>query len=66
MIINVNGNDKIFNEGITVTELISELKLDTEKVVIELNGDIPEKSRYSEIILSDSDKIEVIQFVGGG
>jgi sulfur carrier protein len=50
----------------TIQSLIDHLQLKSGTIAIELNGDIPEKKDWSSIQLKNSDKIEIIKFVGGG
>ena len=33
---------------------------------VELNGEILPKAQYDSTIIADSDKIEIVSFVGGG
>jgi sulfur carrier protein len=35
-------------------------------VVVELNGDLPDKSEYDSVTVNEGDEIELIRFVGGG
>lgn len=37
-----------------------------EYIVIELNGEIIQKEKIYDYIITDADKIEVVSFVGGG
>lgn len=62
----INGEDISFERQLTVVELIEHYKLNPKTVVIELNGDILEKGRYSETQVNDKDSIEMVVFVGGG
>ena len=42
------------------------LKKSNNKVAIELNGEITDKKKYNKIFLKKNDKIEIVQFIGGG
>ena len=42
------------------------LKKDNRKVAIELNGEIADKKKYDKIFLKKNDKVEIVQFIGGG
>ena len=44
----------------------SQLRIGRERVAVEVNLDIVPKPAYDSHILSDGDKIEIVQFVGGG
>lgn len=46
--------------------LIEQYKLNPGGVVAEHNGTIYHHEQFAEIILKNNDKIELIQFVGGG
>lgn len=61
----VNGKKMDFGK-ITILELLKNLNLDMNKVVIEVNLEIVSKESYSEYILNQEDRIEIISLVGGG
>lgn len=42
------------------------LKLDARKVALECNEVIIPRSRYSDTPIQDGDRIEIVQFIGGG
>ncbi|KYH35310.1 sulfur carrier protein ThiS [Clostridium tepidiprofundi DSM 19306] len=62
----VNGKEMNIESGITVDDLINKLNIDKDKIVVEVNFEIIRKEEYCDRILVDSDKIEIIAFVGGG
>ena len=64
--IQLNGNIYEINKGINLDELVNKLKLKKNKVAIEVNGEIIEKSKYKNLILSKNDKVEIVHFIGGG
>ena len=37
-----------------------------KRIAVELNGDILPKYEYSDTMLKDGDRLEVVTFVGGG
>jgi thiamine biosynthesis protein ThiS len=49
-----------------VSDLVSELKLPLERVAIELNLSILPRAKWAETVLNPGDKLEIVQFVGGG
>ncbi len=65
MRLQVNGEERQV-EATTVSELIAELGLDARKVAIERNLAIVPRSLHGATPLSDEDRIEIVQFVGGG
>lgn len=62
----MNGEKHVFNAAITVAGLLDALELEAKKIAVERNLEIVPKSQYSAIELRDGDKIEIVQFVGGG
>ena len=66
MDITVNGEEKRFEAPMTVAGLLSLLALEPRKIAVERNLEIVPKSRFGETALADGDKIEIVQFVGGG
>jgi len=46
--------------------LLNKLKIKKNKVAIEVNGNIVEKNKYSNLILNKNDRVEIVHFIGGG
>lgn len=63
---NVNGKhiELLGNENIY--KLLSNLGVNVNKVVVEVDGEIISKESFEEFILKDTCSIEVVSFVGGG
>ena len=64
--IQLNGDPYEINHGTNLNELLNKLKIKKNKVAIEVNGEIIEKNKYSNLILSKNDKVEIVHFIGGG
>ena len=64
--IQLNGNSYEINNGTNLNELLNKLKIKKNKVAIEVNGEIVEKNKYPNLILNKGDKVEIVQFIGGG
>jgi sulfur carrier protein len=66
MRLTVNGN--LFNAQVsgTIMELFNELKIEQSKIAVEVNLSIVKKADYSTFRLKDGDKVEIVNFVGGG
>ncbi len=62
----VNGEQKRFDGPVSVAGLLSALALEPRKIAVERNLEIVPKSRFDDIMLAEGDKIEIVQFVGGG
>ena len=64
--IKVNGKFKSVKSDIKLSDLIKDLKIPVNKVAIELNKEIVNKTKLNKIILKNNDIIEVVHFIGGG
>ena len=64
--IQLNGDPYEINNGINLNELLNKLKIQKNKVAIEVNGEIVEINKYPNLILNKGDKVEIVQFIGGG
>ncbi|MCF6178458.1 MAG: sulfur carrier protein ThiS [Geopsychrobacter sp.] len=62
----LNGQSHQTVAGTTIGSLLAELQLQPERVVLELNQVILNANEYREQQLKEGDKLEIIQFVGGG
>lgn len=63
--ITINGK-KINVAEINLDGYLKNNRFNTERIVIELNGDILPKSEYKSTILKENDVAEILTFVGGG
>ncbi len=66
MILTINGQAREINQVGTLADLLAQLQLSPERVVVELNGQILCADQLGTNALSPGDKIELVQFVGGG
>jgi len=66
MDIHFNGKLRQVQGGISIQELLDQLRLDCQQVVVEHNRNIVPRQRLAETLLTDGDTLEVIHFVGGG
>lgn len=65
MQIEVNGEPRNTSAS-TISDLIAELGLDARKVAVERNLEIVPRSLHAKTGLAQGDRIELVQFVGGG
>ena len=64
--IQLNGDPYEINDGTNLNELLNKLKIKKNKVAIEVNGEIIEKKKYNNLVLTKNDKVEIVHFIGGG
>ena len=62
----VNGEPRTLPEGTTVAQLLEQLAIKPERVVVEVNLDILKRAEHSARVLQADDRVEIVQFVGGG
>lgn len=62
----LNGEPADAPESLTVAQFLDRLGLPRKGIAVELNREIVPKSAYDTVRLSEGDRIEIVQFVGGG
>jgi thiamine biosynthesis protein ThiS len=62
----VNGRPREIPAGTTVARLLDELEITSGRVAVEHNRRVLKRDEFREIRLADGDKLEIVQFVGGG
>jgi thiamine biosynthesis protein ThiS len=66
MQVQVNGEQRTLAAGLTVTGLLEELNIKPDRVAVELNLTILDRSEFDRKNLREGDRIEIISFIGGG
>jgi thiamine biosynthesis protein ThiS len=66
MEIQLNGKARMVSDGATVRQLLDELRLQPERVAVQVNLDIVKRDRYGEVVLKAGDAVEVLTFMAGG
>lgn len=64
--ITVNGKEIQMKQSISVAAYLENAGYQMKRIAVELNGDILSKYEYSDTMLKDGDRLEVVTFVGGG
>ena len=64
--ITLNGEERLVPAATSVAALLDLLALPGPRVAVERNQEIVSRSRFAEEILADGDRVEIVQFVGGG
>jgi sulfur carrier protein len=62
----VNGETKQLPPGTSVRALLDHLGLNPGRVAIEYNLQILPKTKWEETRVATGDRLEIVQFVGGG
>ena len=66
MMITFNGEKKTVPDGITVLGLLEFLKVQQERVAVELNLEIVKKDKFGTTAIQEDDNLEVVSFMQGG
>jgi thiamine biosynthesis protein ThiS len=66
MMMIVNGEPLEMSNVETLQDLLKELQIDPGRVIVEINLSIVRKSEFPAFKLHDGDKVEIVNFVGGG
>lgn len=66
MRISLNGEAKDLDDETTLLGLVEQLSLAPERLAVELNREVVRRADWSDIKLSDGDRVEIVHFVGGG
>ena len=64
--IQLNGKKITIKSKLNIYNLLKKLKLAKKKIAVELNGVIIQKTNFKKKYLKNSDKIEIVHFIGGG
>nr|WP_263314737.1 sulfur carrier protein ThiS [Mammaliicoccus sp. Marseille-Q6498] len=62
----VNGDEFNFDYALSVSELLQSLELDQERIIVEFNGTLIKSEQFNETVVRESDRLELLEFVGGG
>ena len=64
--ISINGTVHQFDAPISVAALIEHMQLGNKRIALERNGEIVPRGHFTQQMLADGDKLEVVVAVGGG
>lgn len=62
----INGEEKALACPTVLSELLTQLGYRAAFVAIELNGNIIKQADFGSTTITDTDKLEIVSFVGGG
>lgn len=64
--VTLNGAPREFPAALTFSQLLDELALAGRRLAVERNGEIVPRSRFTDQMLADGDRLEIVVAVGGG
>ena len=62
----LNGKSYNIKEKTNITSLLETLSLSKKKVAVEINEEVLPRDSYDKKILSSNDRVEIVNFIGGG
>jgi len=62
----LNGDPFEIEQPLTVVALLERLDIDARRVAVEHNLTIIKRQRFSDVVIGDGDRVEIVNFVGGG
>lgn len=66
MNITLNGESRVLQRPLTISELLIEMGATGKRVAVEVNREIVPRSEHSRFQLNNDDRVEVVQAIGGG
>jgi len=62
----VNGEDKVYDDNISLQDVINLLEIEDKVMASAVNMEIVKKEKWSSFTLKENDTLELLEFVGGG
>lgn len=62
----INGQEKEIDNKITLQNLLKELSLEDKVMAAAVNMEIVKQNNWDTFIINENDKLELLDFVGGG
>ena len=62
----VNGETKEFKDNLTLQNIITELQIENKVMAAAVNMNLVKKDDWNSFVPKNDDKLELLQFVGGG
>ena len=66
MTITLNGDSYNLEGPTTVSALLARLEIDPRRVAVEHNLEVLKRARFDDTPIREGDRIEIVNFVGGG
>lgn len=62
----INGHERKIKQNTTIKKLLEDLKVLDKTMAVAVNMKIIKKDNWDKYILNENDKVEALNFVGGG
>ena len=64
--VQLNGEPCRIEGDPRLVALVEKLNMKRGRIAVELNGEVVPKAEHDGVVLRDGDRLEIINFVGGG
>ena len=64
--ITLNGEPYELDQPMSIADLLIKLSVDPRRVAVEHNLEILKRQLFADTVVHDGDRIEIVNFVGGG
>ncbi|MGV3129839.1 sulfur carrier protein ThiS [Staphylococcus simulans] len=62
----INGDPFTFDEALSIQSILEQLELDPKRVIAEHNQNLIQRDDFAHQIVCEDDRLELLEFVGGG
>ena len=66
MRVTINGEREALGREMSVADLLADRRIESRRVAVEINEDLVPRKTYTDTLVRDGDRIEIVTFVGGG
>lgn len=67
MKVKVNGTDQVYENALSISELLKANKVDKpEMVSVQINGEFLDRSEFGSTLTKENDEVDFLYFMGGG
>jgi thiamine biosynthesis protein ThiS len=64
--ITLNGERFELDRPVSIVALLAKLDIDPRRVAVEHNQTILKRHRFPDVVVGEGDRVEIVNFVGGG
>ena len=66
MLVTINGEARNLNGQLSIRDLLKELQVEEKIVALSINANLVKRDTWDSTLIKENDKIELLQFMGGG
>ena len=66
MQVTINGEARNLNGQLSIRDLLKELQVEEKVVALSINASLVKRDTWDSTLIKENDKIELLQFMGGG